>query len=704
MPMARLVSIDVTARAPRARRALSLAVPRETPAALLLAGLVAASFVVRLVAASGRVTPSYLPDEYLYRALADGLASSGLPTVRGTVLHFPALLQPLLTAPFWLQHDAVLAFELTQGLNALAMSLAAVPVFALARRLELGPTLSLGAAALAISAPSLRYASFVLADPIAYPLALAAVYAGVCALARPTSRGQLAFLTLAGLATFARVQYAVLPLAFLAAAFFLEGARVDRVVRSLRLTLALCAAPLALLLVLGGSSVLGPYSGVAHVAVDPSATLHWAARDAMLLAYSAGWVIVPGALLGLALALARPESPVERAFGALTLALSLGLLLEAALVADFDSDRFQERYLMLVPPLLGLAFALWARRGARGAWPVALLAAGAIVLSARVPLVGYTLGHGNDDSPTLSAVLRLEQLVGLGTGSLVVALAAAALSAIAAATGRFRRGGPSTALVLAVVATALLGLGAASFDATNSRRIRATNFPGDVQWVDHTGQESVALLQTPGADGARALHQIFWNRSVSQVLLLPGASAIDPFGSRRAKVGRDGTVTVGGRQLRRPFLVQTHDGSVALTGAARVAQGRSFDLWSPRGTPRLELLTTGRYSDRWLAGVGRITAWPDPGQRLRGVLRLEVWLPPGGRPTPLRFTGPRIDRRVVLRPGAHRSISICAASDGPWTLRFRTYRPRIVSGFRVVSVKASVPVLDTHKASRLGCR
>ena len=45
------------------------------------------------------------------------------------------MLEPLLAAPFWLFHDPALAYRLTQAENALSMSLAAVPVYLLVRRL-----------------------------------------------------------------------------------------------------------------------------------------------------------------------------------------------------------------------------------------------------------------------------------------------------------------------------------------------------------------------------------------------------------------------------------------------------------------------------------------------------------------------------------------------------------------------------------------
>src|SRR5204862_2574296 len=116
--------------------------------------------------------------------------------------------------------------------------------------------------ALAVACPDLLYASFVMADPIAYPLVLGGIYAGVCALERPTRRAQLAFVALAGLAAFARLQYVVLPAAFVVAAVVLERRRVLRVHR---LPLALLALPVGAALAGGPARGLGYYSGVARL-------------------------------------------------------------------------------------------------------------------------------------------------------------------------------------------------------------------------------------------------------------------------------------------------------------------------------------------------------------------------------------------------------------------------------------------------------
>ena len=209
------VDAGTTTRSP-----LALAVPASRirlGVGALLAAIVSISFVARLAAAWLRPTPTYFPDEYLYTELGRSLAESGQPLVRGASASFPALLQPLLTAPAWLFGDVETSFRVIQAIGVLSMSLAAVPAYLLARRVGVGTRLALGVAAIAVAAPSLLYGSWILAEPFAYPLVLGAIAAGVAALERPRIRTQLAFVALAGLAIFCRAQFAVLPVAYLAA-------------------------------------------------------------------------------------------------------------------------------------------------------------------------------------------------------------------------------------------------------------------------------------------------------------------------------------------------------------------------------------------------------------------------------------------------------------------------------------------------------
>ena len=152
----------------------------------------------------------------------------GRPLIRGGSAHFPALLQPIVTAPAWLIGDVDTAFRVVQAIGALAMSLAAVPVFLIARRLGLSTPVSLALAAFTVLVPDLLYASFISSEALAYPLVLAVGVRGgarargaVTTHAAPVRRA-------AGLTTLARVQFVALPIVFVLAAVVV-GARERRV-------------------------------------------------------------------------------------------------------------------------------------------------------------------------------------------------------------------------------------------------------------------------------------------------------------------------------------------------------------------------------------------------------------------------------------------------------------------------------------------
>ena len=135
------------------------------------------------------------------------------------------------------------------------------------------------------------------------------------------------------------------------------------------------------------SGTVGIYGDVTAYSVDLRVAVRGFGANALVLAYAAGWVLVPGALIGLALALVRPRSRAELGFGVFAVAELALLLVQASVVGD--AGRVQERYAMYALPLVVVAFALYASRG----WPhlraYALLAAVAATSAAVVPLAGY---------------------------------------------------------------------------------------------------------------------------------------------------------------------------------------------------------------------------------------------------------------------------------------------------------------------------
>jgi hypothetical protein len=666
-----------------------------------LAAIVGASFILRMVAGWLRAVPALFPDEYTYAALGRSIADSGHALVRGTAPHFPALLQPILTAPVWLIGDVGLAYRVVQTVGALAMSLAAIPAFLLARRVGVGPGLSLAVAALSVLVPDLVYASFITSEAVAYPLVLTAVYAATRALAQPTRKAQLGFLVAAGLATLARTQFGVLPVVFVLAAVGV-GLRERRIRAALReqvIVLGVIVVALVAVVVSGPSRAFGVYRGLLDFHAGPLDVVHWAALDAMSVAYAAGWIIVPGALLGLWLSLARPRSRDELAFGAVAALLTGALLVEAGILqASLPLVKeIQERYVFYAVPLIGIWFALYASRGWLLRVPHLALAAALVLVSVRLPLTTYALPSTVDGSPILYAVYWLVGKLGRpGDAAGVVAAAVGLMSAVAVVASRRPRLATPLTLGLALAAAGAASAGAVAFDVVNTGLAKRAYLPADPSWVDRTGVGRVSFLQSFGGVRAVSLQELFWNRSIERVLLLPGALPVDRFGEDRIEVGDDGSLLVEGSPVTGPVLADTFGSTVRLQGARLLEEGPTAAMWVPdrADRPRLSLYALGRYHDGWLSDAGGIYVWPQTkGGRLAGTVTLKLAAPvEAGRAIELTFKLPEGNSlSVQVRPGAPQRVRIPVCANGSW---YTAYRSNVhgVIGLRSVSVRASAPV------------
>ena len=674
-------------------RALSLAAVRVTPVQALTV-VIAASVIGRTLAAWSRATPIYFPDEYIYSEVGRSIAEHGRPLVRGGSAHFPALLQPLLTAPAWFFDDVATSYRTIQLINVVVMSLGAVAVFWLARRLGIGQWLAVALAAFTLAIPDMNYSAWILADPFAFPLVLASVAAATAALDKPTKRAQFAFVAFAGLATFARVQFVVLPVCFVAAVI-IAGLRERRLRKALgeqRLVLGLLSLGLIPVFVAGPRSVLGYYDSVVSLDLSPLPILRWMGADGMLLLYSSGWVLVPGALLGLALALWKPRSRAEFGFATFSSLVALAVVFEAGLYAANGADRIQERYFFALLPLIGVLFALYARRGFPHRVPHALIAGAALALSARVPLAGFSAADGKSNSPLLFAVGILEQKIGdVGLASLTVAITVALLSLVAAAMGFLPRFAATVLIALAIVGACIASVGTVMFGHQAASNVYDTTLWPDPSYVDHADLGNVALLAAPSNDRGFTTEQLFWNRSIDRLLVLPDASPPDAFTFDQTTIGDDGSILVGGTPYTGPLLVDAYSATSELRGATQVARTRIYRLWKPEGTPRLSLYVVNRFYDGWLGLTGSIKLWPDEGQRLAGRLNLALSLPPDLIETEMRLKLPDGSvKEVDVKPGEVVPVSMAVCSSGPWST---TYEGPVSTNFgqRLVTVRMTKP-------------
>src|SRR3954468_485192 len=130
---------------------------RALPAWVWLTAIVVCSAGFRYALSRRVVAPWIMVDELIYSELAKSFADSGRFLVRDHPNFGVGLVYPALIAPAWRLFAAVPdAYAAAKAINSVVMSLAALPAYALARRIVSQP-LALLAAGLAVAVPSLVY-------------------------------------------------------------------------------------------------------------------------------------------------------------------------------------------------------------------------------------------------------------------------------------------------------------------------------------------------------------------------------------------------------------------------------------------------------------------------------------------------------------------------------------------------------------------
>ena len=663
---------------------------------LALLVLISISALGHVIASFSRATIVFLPDEYLYSELSRSLSSSGLPLVRGAQVFFPSLLQPIVTAPCWFLGSVETGFRASMVLDSIVMSLAALPVYWLGRRLGLPAWLAFAASALALATPSMLYSSWLLGEAIAYPLFLAGFSMGVLALSGD-KRWLVPALVVFALASFARIQLIVLPLAFALAAV-LMAARERRFHRFLGerryLIGAGCILAIAALVVPAGA--LGFYSGARHIDLAHGGLVLHLGTQVIGLLFACSWIILPGALIGLGLTFYQPRSRVELSFACGASIITFGLLLQASLFGVVTIP--QERYIFYCAPVLALSLALLIDRG----WPLrrmhALMVLPILILVAALPLSTYAAGNRLFQSSFLYAVFWLEANHGVGSVALLVAIVVSVAALATVALPFWGRLGGAGVFVLAIALSATAQAISINFDLTNSAGVIRSQ-ARDRGWVDkridasHPSGGRAVLLQGYGTRTS-ALTLLFWNRSVDRVALLPDSNRPDILPWPYLGIRGNGALTVGGKPLSGPLVIDDSMHTIDLRGAVRAGHSTHFALWLPRGRPRFAFYASG-FGSGWIGPRAFLAVWPKKtGGRLAGFLSF--------RSTAIRKLGPVtfslrlpgvVKRHVRLKLGESRSVRVAVCGNGPWRAGITaTAKRAMFIESRVVSARASTPI------------
>jgi len=589
---------------------------RRVPTWAWLVVTVAASFLIRAWLARSMKAPFIMVDELIYSELARSLVDDGSFAVRGVATSGYSLLYPLLLAPAYAVFDELpRAYDAVKTINALTMSLAAVPAYLIGRRVVSAPLALLGAL-LAVLVPSLAYTGTVMTENLYYPVFLVALLALLRALDRPTWSRTAVLIALLGVAYAVRSQTVALVPAVLTAPLLLvvfERAGRRGLIAYWRPYAALAGGALALLAVqlARGQSLqdlLGAYSVVSDRSYDLDSVLRFWAWHLEELALFVAVVPVAATLILLGLVRALPRA--VQAHLAVTVSTVAWVSLVVAAFASQFSDRIEERNLFVVVPLLFTAMLVWVERGAPRPRRIAIPAvAVAMTLPILVPYDRFIQTGAISD--TLALLLPWTYNTHLLAGSYSATVAAGAFAvgaAILLVPARYAIVLPLLVLAFLVVSSRVAWSGPHGFVQASEGALfqGIRGVPRD--WIDRTvppGRE-VGVLWTGRADRFSVNLNEFFNRRVGHVFYTgqptPGGINETPVSRQPIDGGLpvyyvlpndatidlpymllDGTVTPAGQRLA---LDQT-----ALGGMA---------LWRLHGSFRQTVAVNGLYpGDTW---------------------------------------------------------------------------------------------------------
>jgi hypothetical protein len=629
----------------------SVAAARTVPAWGWLAAIVGLSTLFRFILSLGVHAPWVFQDEIVYAELARNLGQHGHFAIRQTPgLNGFGVLYPTLLAPAWaIFKSPSHAYAAAKLINALLMSLAAIPTYLIARRL-MRPGVALIAAFFAVAIPSLAYTNALLSENAFYPAVMAASAALFLLLERPTLVRQLAFFAFTVLAFLARAQGVILLGAFVIALAIVcvtnawGGRRFSGrafLQDLLRFRVSLAILVLGVIAVVGYEvargrpvrTILGTNAGVTSMHRPLGPTLRWILEHLGELDLYLGIIpfVAMVVIVGLALA-PRERSAALSAFGAASAGLVAVFVATAGIYAtDPLVRRIEERYMFEIAPLFFVALMAWVERGlprppARTGVAVALGAG----LAALVPYSQLITTDVVHDAFALVPLFAQETAGRLTPASIGVAVGAAAIAgAIVAVIVR-----PRLAWILPAVVLVYYGyielrpiqrwIDQASRDAIGA------GITVRHDWIDRRlgPDTNVALLVNGGFIALPYWENEFFNRSVRTVYTMAG-----PFdGLPRTELATrpSGLLTdVTGQAVRHRYVLSNYQ--VVPEGRPLAQDSRTgMTLYETSGPLRVKATLVGLYPDRWSGGAALWTQYGCNGGVLRARVLSDPTLYPGG--------------------------------------------------------------------------
>ena len=607
---------------------------RRAGLAAVLPAVVGASTLLQWLAGRRLHGLWIMPDEAIYGERALDLWRQGrLTLLHGEGAGYGILYPALAGLPLSVGRLAT-GYASLKLLQALTMSLVAVPVFFYGRRV-MRPWYALVAAVLTVASPLLLYSGLVMTEVLIYPLGAFALLAGARAVETGTLRHQALALALLAATVLTRVQSVVL-IAVFAGAIVLDAA-LARDLRRVRRFWPVWAL-LGVVAVAAGASpgLFGAYAGTLRGSYPLGLASGLVLDHLSYLVLSTA--IAPGFALALLLVDAvsgRVREPAARSLVAVSACAVVCVVLQVGFFAARYAPHLLGRDLALLPPLLCTVFAVWLDRGAPRpravAVPVALSVFALLALTPWDHLVAI------DALPDSLGIVALYHLGAMHASSIVAAAAAIALGLVAVVPRR---------AMLVLPALMVAALGASTVVASNDMASRVAydqrNLVGEPpNWVERATHAPTAYLYD-GESYWNGVWQVrFWNRNVTDVLSLAPFNVPGPMPQRVVSVGPNGRLPIHER-----YVVASDPHTFAGTPVAHLTQTGidvgGLTLWRLTGAARLVSVTHGILPNGDMTEAARVRAYDCAGGRLELTL-----LPKSTTVVTLRLDGRIVQRARI---------------------------------------------------------
>jgi hypothetical protein len=562
--------------------------------------LVVASAALRGYWTTWIPTPWINGDETIYALLGRSLWQSGHLWILGTPTRFYTIVYPALVGGFLSLPKAALGYSLAKWLQALVMSLAAVPVYLWGRRLA-SPGWALVASALTLALPGLAYSGLLMTEVAFFPVLVLAAWRMGRALETPTFANQMLAISIIALAVATRLQALVLVLAYptaigLKLAFERAPLRAARLhAPALVSLLALTAAWSAWQLGSGeavGTDVFGAYRAAGEASYDPSEALKFVLYHFADVFLMTG--VIPACAVALLVLRPRKLPPAGRAYLATTLAVAAWSVAEVGIFASRLVGTVAERNLFPLAPLVFLGFVMWLRAGAiRPRAATAAVVVLVVALVSFIPPSTLTTDAVRWEAFTLVSFYDIHVWAPAANLRLLLVAAVLALLILFALVPRTRLW-----LMPTVVLVLLVGLsGVATATSISQTRSEVQLVGKRKDWVDSSASGPTAFLTGGETLWPAVYENIFWNPEITRIYTLPGFAVPGPLPQSSVGPESDGTIVdASGHPVSTRYVVASD--TLTLFGEKIAAPtGTKLVLW--RVQPPFRLST-------WLTGISII--------------------------------------------------------------------------------------------------